>query len=145
MGAGCQRMALYLVKYGHMKQRKQLAVLMSIKPQYANRIFSGEKKFEFRKRPPRSDIKKVIVYASSPIQHIIGEFTISRIVCDSPSKIWGQCKDCAGIDKESFMEYFRGRNEAFAICIDTTTLYSRQVNIGRFCLAPPQSYCYVDL
>src|SRR5690606_16414773 len=42
--------------------------LMSIRPEYAERILAGTKRIEFRKRPLASDITDVIVYATTPVR-----------------------------------------------------------------------------
>ena len=57
-----------------------MTVLLSIKPEFAEKIFDGTKKFEFRKSIfKNTDVQTVIVYASSPVQQVIGEFTIDSI------------------------------------------------------------------
>ncbi len=57
-----------------------MKVLLSIKPEFANKIFNGSKKFEFRRAIFKNpDIRKIVVYASSPVQKVIGEFEIEHI------------------------------------------------------------------
>lgn len=58
-----------------------MKVLLSIKPEFAFKIFDGTKHFEFRKvifKNPNVNI--VVVYASSPVQQVIGEFEIETIL-----------------------------------------------------------------
>ncbi len=63
-----------------MKQ-EQMKVLLSIKPKYAELIFDGSKKFEFRRTIFKNiQVKTVVVYASSPVQRVIGEFQIEEIL-----------------------------------------------------------------
>lgn len=58
-----------------------MKVVLSIKPEFAFKIFDGTKKFEFRKSIFKNvKIKSVIVYASSPIQQVIGEFEIDEVL-----------------------------------------------------------------
>ena len=54
-------------------------ILMSIKPEYVDKIFSGEKKYEYRKRLCKEKIDTIIVYSSSPIQKVVGELKIKQI------------------------------------------------------------------
>ena len=57
-----------------------MKVILSIKPEFANKIFNGTKKFEFRRTLFKNkEIKMIIVYASAPISKVIGEFEIDRI------------------------------------------------------------------
>ena len=54
-----------------------MKVVLSIKPEFAFKIFDGSKKFEFRKAIfKNNNVKSIIVYASSPVQKVIGEFEI---------------------------------------------------------------------
>ena len=65
-----------------------MKVLLSIKPIFANEIFNGNKKFEYRKSIFKNkDIKTIVVYSTKPIGKIIGEFDIENIIEDSPSEI----------------------------------------------------------
>jgi len=77
--------------------------LLSIKPKYAFKIFDGTKKFEFRKvifKIP--NVKTVIVYASSPIQQVIGECEIDDIFSFNPQAIWKMTKKHSGITEDFF-------------------------------------------
>ena len=67
-----------------------MKVLLSIKPQFAVKIFDGTKKFEFRKSIfKNSKINTVVVYASSPMQKVIGEFTFDEIMEENPEETFG--------------------------------------------------------
>ena len=58
-----------------------MKVVLSIKPQFTNKIFDGTKKFEFRKAIFKNkNVTSVIVYASSPVQKVIGEFEIGEML-----------------------------------------------------------------
>ena len=66
-----------------------MRVLLSIKPEYAFKIFDGTKRFEFRKVIFKNpDVKTVVVYASSPVQQVIGEFEIENIFSYEPDALW---------------------------------------------------------
>lgn len=52
-------------------------ILLSIKPEYANRIFDGSKKYEFRKHLPQKKIDKIVVYSTDPVQRVIGEVEVT--------------------------------------------------------------------
>ena len=84
-------------------------VLLSIKPEYSRKIFSGEKRYEFRKRRPNEDIHKVCVYESHPSKKIVGWFSLRRIHSGSPKRIWQMCNNYGGIKPESYFAYCKGR------------------------------------
>lgn len=123
-----------------------MRVLLSIKPEYANKIFSGEKKFEFRKRAFRNiEVHTVVVYSTMPVGRIIGEFTIKHIHQDSPESIWSKTKKYSGIDEVFFNEYYNGRELAVAIEVDKTSLYKEPINPKEEYenFTAPQSFMYI--
>lgn len=124
---------------------KVMKVILSIKPIFATRIFNGTKSFEFRKRIfIRPGIKNVIVYASSPVKRIIGEFEIEEIIKESPENLWKRTRNKAGISEEYFFDYFEERNVGYAIEVKNYFLYPEpELLWNRYNLHPPQSYCYV--
>lgn len=124
-----------------------MKILLSVKPQFADKIFSGEKKFEYRKAIFKDQaIKKIVVYSSSPVRKIIGEFEIEEIIEDSPCAIWDQTKLFSGVKKSFFFEYFENRSKGFAIKIKKASLYNSPIDpynsIDKF--TPPQSFMYVS-
>ena len=123
------------------------AVLLSIKPEFAHKIFDGTKKYEFRKQIFKdSSVKKVIVYSSSPEQKVIGEFKIDTILSDTPSAIWLQTRDYSGISQAFYDEYFRGRQNAYAIKVASTRIYEQKKDLSDFdIMFPPQSFTYVEV
>lgn len=66
-----------------------MKILLSIKPVFVEEIMRGEKVFEYRKAIYKNrDINKVVVYSSSPVCRVVGEFDVKNILCDSPEKLW---------------------------------------------------------
>lgn len=122
-----------------------MKVLLSIKPEYAFKIFEGKKKFEFRKSIfKQRGVKRVVVYASSPIKQVIGEFEIEEIISMPPGLLWNQTKEYSGISKELFFEYFAERTVGHAIKIKSTRKYRKPLCLKEhFNLTPPQSYMYL--
>ena len=47
-------------------------LVMSIKPQYADAIYSGVKRFEFRKKPPTNLKAVYLIYESAPVSKLTG-------------------------------------------------------------------------
>ena len=82
------------------------AVLLSIKPEFAKKIFAGTKKFEFRKSIFKyQNINKIIVYASSPVKKVIGEFLIDKILIDDIDS-----ENSCVIPKEDFIRISKETN-----------------------------------
>lgn len=122
-----------------------MKVLLSIKPEFAERIFEGSKKYEFRKAIFKNPhIRTVVVYASSPVQLVIGEFDIETILRDEPEGLWRETCEYSGISEEFFFDYFAERNIGFAIKVKKARRYKKPRCLRtRYNIPPPQSFCYV--
>ncbi len=121
-----------------------MKVVLSIKPEFANKIFDGTKKYEFRKAIFKNEkIKTVIVYSSSPVQQVIGEFEIERIINHDIDTLWNLTKQESGITEDYFYKYFADRLEGFAIQIKKVKKYKTPKCLrADFNLFPPQSFAY---
>lgn len=124
-----------------------MKVLLSIKPEFAEKIFDGSKRFEFRKSIfLNRGVSTVVVYVTRPVGRILGEFDVSEIFCDTPSELWDRTKEHSGISKEFFDSYFQGRTKSFALAVGEVRRYPAPLDpddvIDNF--TPPQSYMYVS-
>ena len=124
---------------------RQAKVVLSIKPVFAEKIFTREKKYEFRRAIfKRKNIKKVVVYVSSPQQKVIGEFEVEGILSMPPEELWAETEKFAGISKEYFMDYFKGKEVAHALKIKNPERYEKELDLGvLYNIKPPQSFAYV--
>ncbi len=122
-----------------------MKALLSIKPEFANLIFAGTKRYEFRRAVfKRGDLDGVLVYASSPVQRVIGEFQIEAIIADDPESVWRQTRQFAGISRAYFMSYFDGRDYAYAIKVMSPRLFARKRKLSYYHVeTAPQSFVYV--
>lgn len=120
-------------------------VLLSIKPEYAEKILDGTKKYEFRRSMfKKPDVKTVVIYASSPVQKVIGEFEIESILNHDLETLWGKTKKFAGISKEYFMSYFSSKDKGYAIKIKKTKKYDPWLSLeDNYKAKPPQSFIYL--
>ena len=123
-----------------------MRVLLSIKPKFAEKIFNGTKKYEFRKNIFKNkDVDTVIVYASSPYRYVIGEFKIETILCDTVNVIWKKTQEDSGISEEFYRMYFANKTNAFAIKIGKVKKYKRPKLLSDYHIThAPQSYVYIS-
>ena len=119
-------------------------VIISIKPEYVEKIFSGEKKWEFRKCRITAD--KFLIYETAPTSKIVGEFTPRWVGEGTPEAIYAEtCLDGAGIDYDKFFEYFKGHKTAFAYEITNLKKYEFAVPLAHYGFKrPPLSFCYLQ-
>lgn len=120
-------------------------ILLSIKPEYVERIFDREKQYEFRRKRPKVHPKKIIIYATAPVMRVIGEATVIEMISGSPTEIWETTKESAGITREKFREYFHGCRIAFAYCLGQVSKYDNPKLLKEYGIAnPPQSFIYLE-
>lgn len=120
-------------------------ILLSIKSEYVRRIFSGEKKFEYRKRIPKKEIERIVIYETSPKKRIVGVAEVSGIVSDSPICLWNDTYKNSGISKKAYISYFSDSNEAFAFVLGKITKLKKEYLLSEVGInQAPQSFVYLD-
>ncbi len=122
-----------------------MKVLLSIRPEFAFKIFDGSKRYEFRRSIfRRSQVTRIIVYASDPVCRVIGEFEVGDILHEEPEVLWSKTWPHAGITKERFLDYFKGRPKGYAIQVRSTRLYEPPLPLQSLMVtSPPQSFVYL--
>ena len=122
-----------------------MTVLLSIKPEFAYKIFDGTKKYEFRRNIFKNkEVRRILVYASSPVQRIIGEFEISAILHEDIETLWNITRHAFGITREYYIQYFEDKAKAFAIKIGETVLYGVPLSLADINVScAPQSFYYL--
>lgn len=125
------------------------AILLSIRPKYARKIFAGAKKVELRRVKPnltQGDI--VVVYVSSPIQQIWGTFEVDRVIEKPIDELWTLVYNDAGLSKDEFDNYYSSCERGCGIYLKKPT---NRVPINLIDLKkwwsgfhPPQSYRYLS-
>jgi predicted transcriptional regulator len=117
---------------------------LSIKKPYADAIFSGEKRFEFRRSIFRKPVEVVVVYVTSPTGQVAGEFDVCEVIAETVEDLWNRTSSHAGIGRERFFEYFSGCDVGYAIVIGEVRKYQKPLDLGEtFGIRPPQSFVYI--
>ena len=81
-------------------------LILSIKPQYVEQIFNGNKTIELRKSMPSAKVgDTVIVYSTVPVKAIVGICKIDNIIIETPEDIWLKYSNKLGISDKDFWEY----------------------------------------
>ncbi len=123
-----------------------MIALLSIKPEFVEKIFSGEKSYEYRKVIFKKDVKKVVIYCTQPVGMIVGEFNIEDIIEDCPETIWEKTKQHSGVKEFFFKQYFKNRNKGYAIKIGSKNKYEIPINPYKLfdSFTAPQSFLYLS-
>ena len=70
-------------------------MLLSIKPEYVEKILAGSKKYEFRKFRCRVDVDTIIIYSTSPIKQVVAEVEMLEVVEGDVAEVWQKTKNMA--------------------------------------------------
>ena len=120
-------------------------ILLSIKPKFADKIISGEKKFEYRTHIPARPINSIVIYSTSPIGRIIGEVEVIDVISGSPSSLWERTKAESGISRAKYREYFKGKKRAYAFKLGQVNRFERDVCLQNYGVTKaPQSFIYLS-
>jgi predicted transcriptional regulator len=125
-------------------------LVLSIRAEYAKKIFDGRKKVELRRIRPRhlQEGDLVIVYVPSPEKALVGVFEVERIVQEHPNKLWNMVKGKAGLSYKEFKIYYEDASVGFGIFLKNTSSFCQPVKLARLReewsdFRPPQCYRYV--
>lgn len=124
--------------------------VLSIKPEYATKIVAGLKKVELRRRFPYGTVTgaQLFVYATVPIQAVIGHATISTVEEHPVETVWNLYHEVAYIDRADFDAYYQGRERGFVIRLADPVELAEPVPLlvlkERLEFTPPQSFAYAD-
>ena len=105
---------------------------------------NGNKQFEFRKVRCRSDVDKIIIYATSPVMLVVGEAEVVEVIVDIPEQVWEMTSEFAGISKRFFDKYYQNKDKAVAYRLGEVKKYKKPLTLADFGINfAPQSFVYV--
>ncbi|MBF0568295.1 MAG: ASCH domain-containing protein [Nitrospirae bacterium] len=122
-------------------------ILISIKPEYANKIFDGTKTVELRRKFPKLEKRCLaFVYATAPVKALIGVCQIEKVISAPPQELWSKVGKQAGITYDEYNKYFSGALEAQGIFFSATTLFPEPIPLHEVWIGvtAPQSYRYIN-
>ena len=124
--------------------------VLSIKPEYATKIIAGQKTVELRRRFPTSTVTGALVYiyATVPIQAVIGWATIAEVQLLPVAKIWEKYRTVAHIENDDFKDYFGDLKEGCVLVLERPEALGSPISLAalkeKLKFVAPQSYCYAD-
>jgi predicted transcriptional regulator len=126
-------------------------LLMSVKPEFAERIMCRKKTVELRRKFSTRWIgHRINIYASAPVMGLMGEARIAGVVVNNPEMIWERFHDQIGCSRPEFDAYIAGASEVYAIELDEVRPYRERFPLGQIShlikehLTPPQSYMTLE-
>ena len=124
-------------------------IVLSIRPQYSEKILDGRKTVELRRRFPVSPQKGTVVYiySTTPVRALVGSAEIKTVAKLPLSDIWRHYGNDASIMRADFDAYFEGLREGVAIEFSNIKAWSRTLALSelreRFGFTPPRSFQYI--
>lgn len=122
------------------------ALLLSIKPEYVEKILQGTKKFEYRKRLAKEDVSVIYIYSTAPSMKVVASVQVIGRLSASPTALWEKTKKTSGISREKYREYFRGCKIAYAYKLGAVNVFEKAKTLSEFGIATAsQSFAYVEM
>lgn len=125
------------------------AILLSLRPRFAQAILDGTKTVEVRRRPIRAPRGTILVlYASSPTMAILGTAELGAVNVRHPDVAWKEYENDLGLSREEFTTYLNGSDSAHLIHVWKPRRLNEPIPLS--CLRasasgfkPPQSFRYI--
>jgi predicted transcriptional regulator len=129
---------------------KSDALLVSLKPRFAEMLLDGCKSVELRRvRPAVAAGALVLLYASSPRRELVGTGRVGTVEVGSTAEVWKRHGPGTGLARPEYDAYFVGARVAVAISLVEVTQLRRHVPLAELRerwtgFRPPQSFRYID-
>lgn len=121
------------------------SLLLSIKPEYVERILQGTKRFEYRKRLAQEPVDAIYIYSTTPVMKVVGMVKVLGHLEMSPSALWEKTKAQAGISRAKYREYFRNCKKAYAYQLGDVLIFDTPRDLSDFGISTaPQSFVYIN-
>ncbi len=121
-------------------------IILSVKPIWADKILSGEKTIELRRRfmkPLRYPITAYL-YSSSPAKALVGVATIEDILIGPPEELRVRVQSRACVIEDQYRAYFDGADEAVALILTAPVRLGYPISLAELRsfsgFSPPMSW-----
>lgn len=123
-------------------------VLISIHPEYVEKILSGEKEWEFRRVWTKKPVDYLVVYSTSPVKRILAIVETGKEIRGSIFKLWKLSRDYrGGVSRRKLYSYFHGKKEGIAIQIKKKHIFKDGIDPKEVFgddFRAPQSYQFLN-
>lgn len=122
-------------------------VLLSIRPEHAEAILDGEKRWEYRRvAPARETPYRVVLYANDPVQAAVGACWVPCVYSGAPATVVAKTVGETPHDAEEVYGYLFGKDEAHALRMMGPRRFDSPVgrtSLEAAAIAPTQNFRYL--
>jgi len=125
-------------------------VVFSIHPEHANKILTGEKTVELRRKftDEFEPGGLAMIYSTNPIKALTGVAKIQDVQRLKLTTLWKEHREQSCVQKDDFDSYFSGLERGYAIILNEARPLPRPIHLDelrvRCGFAPPQSFQYAS-
>ncbi|WFR55400.1 hypothetical protein QA584_17515 [Anaerocolumna sp. AGMB13025] len=120
-------------------------MLLSINPEHVINILQGNKTYEYRKILCKRKVDTIVIYATCPVQKIVGEVEVLEAIEMDKEKLWKITEKKSGITKEFYDKYYEGKDTAVAYKLGEVIKYDEPHSLSDIGIKmAPQSYMYIS-
>jgi len=125
------------------------AMLLSVRPRFAESILAGAKRAEIRRlRPAVRPGTPVIIYATRPLAAVVGTARIDHVCHGTPSTLWTEYSSQMGVTQQEFDRYLHGLSTAYLLILTDVDRLTYPLTLEDMretaAFQPPRSYRYLD-
>ena len=90
-------------------------IVITIRSEFDDKKYSGEKHYELRKRLPHIELAtRCWIYEPLPVGKITGYFCFGGCIHKDKFQLWRDLNSVLGIDFERYLAYYDGQSQAYA-------------------------------
>jgi predicted transcriptional regulator len=119
-------------------------IMLSIKPQYMDKILDGSKKFEFRTlRYPLAN--EIIFYVTAPVGQVVAKAKVNGHLMGRADAVFDSTEGQAGMTREAYQKYYEGRGPVQAFWLGKVVRFPVPMSLADFGLSsPPQCFVWIE-
>lgn len=128
------------------KDKQETSIIMvSTKPECADILLNDQSKnVLFCKIAPANAVKRVLLYATAPVQMVIGEFDLEKIEMLEADKAWKKYGSKSCMSKKQFDEHFQDSENVYAMISKESFKYSKRKSLESFNMSKgPSGFQYL--
>lgn len=123
------------------------AVIISLHPEHANKVLSGQKRLEFRRVWATKPVTAVVIYSTVPVKKIVAIAYVKQVHLGSPTYLWNLAKSIGGgLSRRALYKYFQGKKKGYAVEFESIKLCNPAIDPESLIhgFHAPQSFTYLD-